>query len=72
MELVYRAIRESIQETGIVRIEQLDMLRAGVSQSAVLRALFGECEGDVENGSEHEYWGVDVDGNDWRVHVEVL
>jgi hypothetical protein len=28
-------------------------------------------EGDVENGDVHEMWGVDDDGNEWRVHIRL-
>ena len=66
MEIVNRAIDESKSSNEIVRISRID---AGKSQEAILAALFAECEGDVEANGEHEYWGKDIDGATWRVHV---
>lgn len=37
---------------------------------ANLEALLVECDDNVE-GDELEYWGVDDDGDSWRVHVAV-
>lgn len=56
------AIGMSIRENRIVRIEDADG-----SASITLDEM---AEGEVANGSEHEYWGTrGSDGGEWRVHV---
>ena len=32
--------------------------------------LVAECEDSVENGSVVEYWGRDLDGAKWRIHLD--
>lgn len=71
MQIIENAIDQSKAQDEIVTISTIDMRRAGVTLESVLSALFAECEGETKNGSIHEHWGEDVDGNEWRVHVEV-
>ncbi len=35
------------------------------------RALFDECDGEsqLDQSQPAEFWGKDIDGNEWRVHV---
>ena len=57
---IARAIAESIAEDRIIYLDYSDAARD---------ALSAECEGDAETDDVHEFWGVDVDGNEWRVHL---
>jgi len=73
-QLIDHSINESISRGQTVWIDAVDMAQAGrLDPSVVCAALFVECEGDVAvhdaERPHHEYWGTDVDGNDWRVHV---
>lgn len=58
---VATAIRDSVQESRIVHIEHSDALAA---------ALALECEGETDTPEVHEFWGVDCDGETWRVHLD--
>lgn len=65
-QLVSAAIDRSISHDEIVTIE------ANTSRfDGVCSELFEACEGDADNNGVHEYWG-ELDGNQWRVHVEVI
>lgn len=56
------AIAESVRHTIIVTVDDAPGLRED---------LLFRCDDDIENGSEHEFWGQDDEGNDWRVHVRI-
>ena len=63
-QAVSDAIDQSVAQTEIVTIEAVRSL------DAVLEELGRECEGSVEDGEgPYEYWGTDLDGVEWRVHV---
>lgn len=69
LELINEAIKESKQTNSIAHI----CAGSGVSHGTlrgVREELTLECEGHVENGDVEEFWGLDCDGNEWRVHVE--
>lgn len=53
------AIKTSVQQDEITRCERT---------ADNLAALRDQCENHVE-ADEHEFWGEDDDGNEWRVHV---
>jgi len=59
------AIARSIELNEIVTFNAKD----GDEYQAYGRVLFAECEGTVETPDVTEYWGVDLEGNNWRVHV---
>jgi len=69
MQIVESAINESKQQNRTVTIDEIDMKRAGVSRESVIEYLYVECEGSDD--AETDFWGVDCDGNEWRVCVEV-
>lgn len=71
MQITDDAIGRSISHNEIVTIDTIDMRRAGVSLESVREALHIECEDEVANGAVCEYWGKSVDGEEWRVHVEM-
>jgi hypothetical protein len=58
----YNAIDESKHTDSIVTVD---------GDPTVLRLLTEECEDVVVNGSIHEFWGKDIEGVEWRVHVRV-
>ena len=60
-ECVAAAIAQSISHTEIVTISPYD--------HEVLAELQAESEGSVEADHAHETWGMDLDANEWRVHV---
>lgn len=60
-QTIERAIAESIHTNSIVHL----------ADEEGLCALFAECENDVTWNGTREFWGVDLDGQEWRVHVEV-
>jgi hypothetical protein len=60
------AIKRSIDENRIVTITALD----SAEHETLCRILFEECEDTADNGAVTEYWGIDLDGNEWRVHVK--
>lgn len=61
-DIALRAIRESLQYTTIVELDDEPGLRL---------ELFMESEDDVENEGIAEYWGTDDEGDGWRVHVRL-
>lgn len=69
MQIVYEAIDRSLLHDDIVHLTKDHAVRAGVSQEAILEALFVECENMVTNDDVVEFHGVNLDGEDWRVHV---
>ena len=56
------AIEESVRHTCCVTMDDAPGLRED---------LLVRCDDDAENGPEHEFWGTDDEGNDWRVHVRI-
>lgn len=67
-QVIERAIARSISHNEIVYVDSSDAPAAGlVSQ------LSEECEGEALSTtfSVHEFWGRNVDGEDWRVHVRL-
>lgn len=69
-QIVTSAIRESKSTTSVITIDESDAKQASTSLAAVRGELFDACDGDVDRGDGvHEYWGKDVDGVEWRVHV---
>jgi hypothetical protein len=72
VQIITNAIRESVSTNSIVTIDEIDMRRAGVSVDAVRNELRAECEGDVVSRPVHEFWGRNVDGEEWRVHVALV
>lgn len=60
MSLADRLISESVRENRTVHVQE----NCGVSED-----LIAMCEDHNDNGDEHEYWGTDDAGNEWRVHV---
>lgn len=70
--LVDAAIKRSREQDEIVHVTKIELLQARLHPVTIHNELFEACEGEVENGSEHEYWGHGTDGpNDspWRVHI---
>lgn len=69
-QAVTEAIGASIAQNEIVYIEVLRM-----TPETILRDLFEACDDTAEQptdtGRTVEYWGRDIDGNDWRVHVSI-
>lgn len=64
-QLVSDAIDKSKATTSIVTIEANEDRYAGVCDE-----LATECEDSVEaTERKTEYWGKDVEGTEWRVHV---
>lgn len=55
-----QAIHESIVRNRIVELKD---------NAEDRRYLARHCDDSVETGQVTEYWGVDDDGNDWRVHI---
>ena len=55
-----QAIARSVSHNEIVTIQY----KPGVEATLCL-----ECDGSVDAGKVHEYWGTDADGYEWRVHV---
>ena len=70
-QVVAEAIDRSIARDCIAHIDEIDAKQAGTTLDAVCDALFSECEDEVETDTVREFWGKDVDGNEWRVHVEL-
>ena len=57
-----QAIQRSISHNEIVHIAH---------DSEAVEALTVRCDDHVEANEEHEFWGTDDDGNEWRVHVRL-
>jgi hypothetical protein len=65
-QIVAQAIDRSVTHGEIVFI----------SEPLCLEELLRECEGEVYvanideySSNVHEFWGIDLDGEEWRVHV---
>lgn len=57
-----KAIDESKMTTSIVHLPYSDDMA---------NALWGESEGHaIENDGSYDYWGADIDGNEWRVRLD--
>jgi len=71
MQFVTQAIKRSISHNEIAHIRADDAGRAGASVEAIVAELSRECKGEALNKAYfvHEFWGVNVDGEEWRVHV---
>lgn len=63
-QTVAAAIERSISHSEIVTIE------AGSQREAIESQLADECEGSTPDAGE--YWGENLDGEKWRVHVRDL
>ena len=69
-EVIERAIRRSLATGEVVHLDHSDFgRRRGDALEDARGDLISECADDVDAGGTHEFWGVDVDGNEWRVHV---
>ena len=75
MQIVYTAIDRSKSHDEIVHLSLSDLAHAEVTGGAARKVLLQECEGEAVNatidGGEHEFWGQDMDGVEWRVHVQL-
>ena len=69
LQIISNAIDRSISQNEIVTLESDEIARAGNSVEAVCSELFAECEDSTDADTVTEYWGKDIDGNEWRVHV---
>lgn len=73
MQLVSEAIDRSISHNQIVTIDVgpsgLVCAGGGVSGDAVREDLAEVCEDCAISKAVCEYWGNDLEGNEWRVHV---
>jgi hypothetical protein len=69
-EDIAKAIDRSISHNEIAH---LDVSSVGLLADAYEEQLARECEGSADRRDEGvvEYWGVDLDGEEWRVHLEV-
>lgn len=61
-QLIADAIRTSVQQDEIVRIH------GGMHTDSIAESLSAECEDEVQ-AVEIEYYGSDLDGQEWRVHL---
>lgn len=62
-QTVQTAIYRSSAHNEIVSIV------GGRRYGSICMELADKCEDSVDVGERSEYWGQDVDGNAWRVHV---
>jgi hypothetical protein len=62
-QVVADAIRVSVSH------DKIETLRGGPYTEAICAALLAECEDSAENGETSEFWGTNIDGDTWRVHV---
>lgn len=72
MQTVTNAIRRSVSHNEIVTIEVGPsglVCGSGETGDSVCAELSLESEDSAESREVSEYWGTDVDGNAWRVHV---
>ncbi len=69
LSMARHAIRASVLENRIVNLVGSEDV-----MSAIAGHLLTLSDDNVESDGVREYWGVDDDGNEWRVHVakEVL
>ena len=67
-QIISAAIARSKSHTEIVSIHA--DARTG-EFAAICEELFSECEGSatLDDSGPSEFWGTDVDGNEWRIHV---
>lgn len=75
MQIVAQAISQSAAQYEIAHI-RVGGGNSPATATTVRAALAGECEGSVTHAAQDgvrvsEYWGVDIDGCEWRVHVHV-
>lgn len=71
LQIVTAAIADSKLRTHTAHIDSIDIARAGLTADDVCDELVCECEGDVILEGRHEFWGVDCNGVEWSVSVEV-
>jgi hypothetical protein len=62
-QVVADAIRVSVSH------DKIETIRGGPHTEALCAALSAECEDSAENGETSEFWGANIDGDTWRVHV---
>lgn len=63
-QLVADAIGRSVSHTEIVHVDGYSM------RDAIVSELGDECEGSTDDGQGGmEFWGQDLNGEAWRVHV---
>ncbi len=55
-----QAISQSVAQNEIVTLDW---------SAAAIVALQAECDDSADADAAHEFWGVDLDGGEWRVHV---
>lgn len=60
-ERVHIAITTSVRESRVYHLHYSPELAA---------ALARECEGEVDTPDAREFWGIDIDGHTWRVHLD--
>lgn len=63
-QVVAVAIDRSISHDEIVHVDGYRM------RDAIIQALHDECENATDDGQGGtEFWGTNIDGENWRVHV---
>ncbi len=68
---VTRMIETSIRENRIVTVPR--DVRMAMGADVIADDLSARSDnGGTANGDVIEYWGTDDDGDEWRVHLEVL
>jgi hypothetical protein len=60
-QAVSDAIARSVSRNEIVYLDHSD---------AAEEYLSAECEDRAEGAELVEFWGIDCDGNEWRVHLD--
>lgn len=60
-ETIAHAIRESVREQRIVHL---------IYSDRIAELLRRESEGETDTGDTLEIWGVTIDGDKWRIHLE--
>ena len=58
---IAHAIRESVREQRIVRL---------IYSDGIAELLRRDSEGETDTGEILEIWGITVDGDTWRIHLE--
>ena len=61
------AINESLESGAIVHVSS----GAGLDLAAVRAVLSAECAVETLTHDAAQYWGVDCEGDAWRIHVEI-
>lgn len=69
LQIIKQAIEQSKGQNEIVHISDTEIAGAGLRLSNVVAELEEECEDFAAAQGRYEYWGKDVDGAEWRVHV---